>query len=83
MFLSEGVLSSNISNMNVMNLFLCLFACDNASYNCFNVSAMFLMCVQVYNLSHAESPTGKGGSKNCVVSGTCWHSTEKYFKHKP
>lgn len=49
MFLSEGVLSSNISNMNVMNLFLCLFACDNASYNCFNVFAMFLMCVQVYN----------------------------------
>lgn len=78
MFLSEDVLSSNISNRNLINIFLCLFACacDNASCNGF-------MCVQVYNLPHTEIATGKYGSKTvseCVVcAGT---ALKKYFKYK-
>lgn len=71
MFLSGGFLSSNMSNMNIINILffsLCLFACacDNASYNCFYVCAMFFTCVQVYNIPHADSTTGNDGSKIVV-----------------
>lgn len=80
MFLSEDVLSSNISNMNLINIFffLCLFACacDNASRNGFYVSASL-------QSPRTEIATERYGSKTvrgCVVrAGT---ALKKYFKYK-
>lgn len=69
MFLSEDVLSSNISNGSIMNIFPLFFsACLPVHVTM--ICAMVFMCVQVYDLPHTESTTGNHGSKT-VVYGVC------------
>lgn len=68
MFLSEGVLSSNISNMNIMNIFSFFSACLPVCVTMLHV--MVFTCVQFYNLPHIETTTGNYGSITAVCAGT-------------
>lgn len=78
MFLSEDVLSSNISNMNVMNIFSLLFFSAGLPVRATMLHAMVFICMQVYDLPHVESTTGNYGSKTvvCVAcAGTALKNT--------